>query len=224
MRTNYEIRKTGRFALRGNLDVVLGILILISVIEFVASLVLIAVPFLLLIPALILTPAFTLSQSKMFIMMVRGDRPTGRSAFYGFYDFWAAFKVLFLMALYVFLWSLLFIVPGIIKAFSYSQALNILADNPGMPANEAIARSEAMMRGHKTQYLSLILSFIGWIILGIFTFGILYLWLIPYMLTSSATFYCELLYHYTGNNAPPYANPTSPFAENIEEFEDLPNE
>lgn len=95
----------------------------------------------------------------------------------------------FLANLFTSLWSLLFVVPGIIKACSYSQALYIIAEDPEIGALEAINRSKAMMDGHKMEYFVLGLSFIGWNLLACLTFGILYIWLIPYMQTTMANFY-----------------------------------
>ena len=93
------------------------------------------------------------------------------------------------MTIYTTLWALLLIVPGIIKAISYSQTNFILKDQPELKYNAAIERSMAMMKGHKMEYFLLNLSFIGWILLGILTFGIGMLWVSPYMITTQAHFY-----------------------------------
>jgi len=93
---------------------------------------------------------------------------------------------------FVFLWSLLFIIPGIIKALAYSMYPYIIADNPEIDAMEALRRSEEMMRGNKTRLLSLFISFIGWFILCIFTAGIGLFFLMPYIQTSVANFYVDL--------------------------------
>lgn len=94
-----------------------------------------------------------------------------------------------LVSLYTFLWTLLFIVPGVIKALSYSMTYYILRDNPGMLASEAIKRSEEMMMGHKWQLFCIYLSFIGWILLSFLTCGILMFMVVPYMMQTSAEFY-----------------------------------
>ena len=94
--------------------------------------------------------------------------------------------------IFTFLWSLLFIIPGIIASISYSLVHFIKLDNPELNEFEVIRRSKEMMKGHKMDYLILWLSFIGWFILGIFTFGILYFWLIPYMNVTMANFYNKL--------------------------------
>lgn len=94
------------------------------------------------------------------------------------------------------LWSVLLIVPGIIKGFAYSQALNIYRDSvdAGKPIGylEAINRSRKMMVGHKMDYFVMELSFIGWYILNSFTYGILLLWLQPYYQLSFANFYVKI--------------------------------
>jgi uncharacterized membrane protein len=93
---------------------------------------------------------------------------------------------------FVFLWSLLFIIPGIIKALAYRMYPYIIADNPEIDAMEALRRSEEMMRGNKTRLLALYISFIGWFILSAFTFGIGLFFLMPYIQTSVANFYVDL--------------------------------
>lgn len=94
--------------------------------------------------------------------------------------------------IFIFLWSFLFIIPGIIASISYSLVHYIKLDNPELNEFDVIKRSKEMMKGHKMDYLILCLSFIGWEILGVFTFGILYVWLIPYMNVTIANFYNQL--------------------------------
>ena len=104
-----------------------------------------------------------------------------------------------LMCLFIFLWTLLLIIPGIIKALAYSMTPFILKDFPELSVNQAINLSQKMMKGHKFDYSWLGLSFIGWILLGLLTLGIGYIWLIPYMYTSYAAFYEEVKKEYLEN-------------------------
>ena len=83
-------------------------------------------------------------------------------------------------SLWTFLWSLLFIIPGIVKAFSYSQCFMIIAENPGISVRKALKISKTMTAGFKSDLFVMCLSFIGWEILSVFTLFILQLWLIPY--------------------------------------------
>lgn len=94
-----------------------------------------------------------------------------------------------LTTVYVFLWSLLCVVPGIIAGFKYAMVPFILAENPELSANEAIERSKILMHGHKMELFVLKLSFIGWDLLCILTCGIGYIWLTPYINASIAEFY-----------------------------------
>ena len=107
---------------------------------------------------------------------------------------------MFLMMLYVMLWSILLIVPGFIMGLAYSMTPYILKDCPELSAHQAIKLSRKMMKGHKWEYFWLQLSFIGWIILGFLTLGIGYLWLMPYMLTTNAAFYQKIKKQYNTIN------------------------
>jgi len=120
----------------------------------------------------------------------RGEQTGGvPTLFSGFSAFWRVLSLYLLMGIFAFLWSLLLIIPGIVKAFSYSQATYILMDHPDMTAMECITASKEMMRGYKWDLFVLILSFIGWEILSAFTFGLLQIWLQPYAGISFAGFY-----------------------------------
>lgn len=110
----------------------------------------------------------------------------------GFDEFLRIFLTEFLKGLYTFLWTLLLIVPGIIKSYSYAMTDFILKDDPEMKYDAAIERSMQMMQGHKADLFWLDLSFIGWILLSILTCGIGFLLLIPYMETAHAHFYDDL--------------------------------
>jgi len=83
--------------------------------------------------------------------------------------------------LYIFLWTLLFIIPGIVKSYSYFLTEFISREDPSKTASECVDESRKLMNGHKMDLFLFQLSFIGWMILGLFTLGILYIWLIPYM-------------------------------------------
>lgn len=94
-----------------------------------------------------------------------------------------------LMSVYTFLWSLLLVVPGIIKGIGYSMAPWIAIDHPEMTASQCITDSTEMMMGHKGEYFVLMLSFIGWALLCCLTFGSGFFFLAPYVLMSQQLFY-----------------------------------
>ena len=97
-----------------------------------------------------------------------------------------------LRALYVFLWSLLFIIPGIVAGFSYAMTDYILAEDPELTADEAISQSKSIMMGNKWRFFCLQFSFIGWDVLATLAFGIGHLWLTPYKQAAYAAFYREV--------------------------------
>lgn len=109
-----------------------------------------------------------------------------------FKNYGKVLAITLLVSIYTILWTFLFIVPGIIKAYSYSMSFYILNDNPDMSAEEAIDESMKMMEGYKARLFLLDLSFILWYLLGIITLGIGLLWVIPYHCATRAAFYEEL--------------------------------
>ena len=126
-------------------------------------------------------------------LLVNGDADLVRGMFNSaLTKYWRTVLASLLQFVFIFLWSLLLIVPGIIKAFSYSMTWFILEDEPELSPNKAIELSMAMMKGHKFDLFYLYLSFIGWGILSLFTLGIGLLWLTPYMNTSVAAFYQDV--------------------------------
>lgn len=98
-----------------------------------------------------------------------------------------------LITLFTFLWSLLFVIPGIVKSYSYSMAYFLKIDHPEYTATQAIDESRRIMNGHKMRLFLLDLSFIGWLILGSLCFGIGTLWVNAYMQASRAEFYRDLV-------------------------------
>ena len=78
------------------------------------------------------------------------------------------------------------------KSYSYAMTWYVLADHPEMGANEAITKSKEIMQGHRMELFILQLSFIGWFLLGSITFGLAYIYVIPYMETTIANFYNEI--------------------------------
>lgn len=99
----------------------------------------------------------------------------------------------FLANLFIFLWSLLLVVPGIIKSLEYMMVDYILADNPNISPMEALRESKQMMSGHKWNAFVLGLSFLGWEILNLFTVGLLDVFYVrPYMEATFAELYLEL--------------------------------
>ncbi len=112
--------------------------------------------------------------------------------FYGFKYFFKAFVLFLWNIILVSLWTLLLIVPGIIKAISLSMSFFILADNPTVSVPKAMVLSEKMTEGHKKDLFLIGLSFLGWILLTLASFMLASFVTLPYVMTSYALVYEQL--------------------------------
>lgn len=138
----------------------------------------------------------TVASYWFFLVIARWNDPKISDIFAVYKKWELSLKLIgtsILVGIFTILWSLLLIIPGIIKGISYSQVFFLLRDNPQLSALEAITESKIRMKGYKWKYFLLNLSFIGWAFIAIFTFGIGFLWLAPYISTANATFYNELI-------------------------------
>lgn len=141
---------------------------------------------------LLLIP-FTIAASGYYLNHIRGFNPEWKSLYKEGIDNYGSYLVTgVLVNVFTFLWSLLFVVPGIIKALSYSQANYVIHDNPRLKGKEAIEISKRMTNGFKGDLFSMYLSFIGWYILVGLTGGILSIYVTPYVETTAAMYYENL--------------------------------
>ena len=127
-----------------------------------------------------------------FLRVTDRNNPQIADLFAEFKNFGNTVVLSLLIGFFTFLWSLLFIVPGIIAALRYSMAPYIMAEHPEIKPLDALKMSKEMMDGHKGQYFMLHLSFIGWYLLGILTCFIGLLFLTPYVETAAAEFFNEV--------------------------------
>ncbi|MCM3629585.1 DUF975 family protein [Paenibacillus glycanilyticus] len=201
--TYSELRARARHSLEGNWGKSILALIVYGIVAGLIGL-LNFIPVLGYIIQILTGGAFALGLIIFFVGIARKEGPQISEVFSGFSHFIKAFCVYFLMTLFTVLWTLLFIIPGIIAYLRYSQAYYILQDNPDIGALEAIRQSKQLMKGRKWKLFVLNLTFIGWMFLALLTLGIGFLWLYPYILVTQAHFYDEI----TGRTTPP-PHPTS---------------
>lgn len=141
----------------------------------------------------VLLPLAVGYSNSMRVLLETGDnRLTNNSFSLGFGNWLHVVWGMILSTIYIFLWTLLLIIPGIIKSYSYALTPYILVEHPEMSANEAIEESMRLMDGHKFDLFYLQLSFIGWAILSILSLGLGFFWLIPYQMTAQAAFYRDI--------------------------------
>lgn len=121
-----------------------------------------------------------------------GKKLAVENIFEGFHDYGRVMLMELLAFIFIGLWTLLFIIPGIVKSFSYAMAPYIMVDHPEMSASDAIKESKRMMDGHKWELFCLDFSYIGWLLVSIITCGIALLWVHPYSCAAEAEFYINL--------------------------------
>lgn len=137
----------------------------------------------------VIAPALNLSLCMIFLNLARGKQPEVGDLFSGFQKLGRAWWLYFLQGLFVALWSLLLVIPGIVKSLSYSMAYYVMADHPEMTARQALKESMRLMDGHKMELFALYLSFIGWLLLSYVTLGLSLFYVVPYMSATVANFY-----------------------------------
>lgn len=177
-----------RESLKGKWGVAIGGFALYSLIVIVVQI----IPIVGGLALFVISGPFILGLMLFFLSLSRGQEVKVKQIFDGFDNFVKALITYLLMIIFIFLWSLLLIIPGIIAGLSYSMTFFILSDNKDMKPKEVLRKSKEMMNGYKWKFFCLGLRFIGWGILSILTFGIGFLWLVPYMQVSFAKFYDDL--------------------------------
>lgn len=142
--------------------------------------------------AFILGGTLELGYCQFLLKQHDKQNPEFNDLFSQFHRFGTGFAQRFLRNLYIFLWSLLLVVPGIVAAYRYAMTPYILTDHPELTASEAIERSKQLMEGHKGELFVLDLTFIGWQILASVCMNLGYLFVNPYQSAARAAFYRAL--------------------------------
>jgi uncharacterized membrane protein len=199
MKENGELRAAARTQLHGGWLAAVGMLLIYGIIIGASGITLIG--------PLVLGGPLALGVTGYYLKKARGEQVKLENLFEGFKFFGASFPLFLLVFIFQSLWTCLFIIPGIVKFFSYSMAFYILRDNPDIGATEAITRSRKMMAGYKGKLFRLYLSFIGWYLLCCLSLGIGFLWLYPYINLSIANFYEDLKQNQQPNGLNTIGNP-----------------
>lgn len=184
------LKEKAKVQLKGNI----GILFLCSLITGLIIGLVSLIPYVGTLAAIVVGSPFAISLYLIYLGITYGEKPRVEDIFKGFSAEYFGRSVVtsLLVSLFSFLWTLLFIIPGIIKSYSYSMTFYILAENPQMSATEAITESRRLMNGHKMEYFILNLSFIPWILLTLVTFGVAAIYVAPYISLTTTNFYQEL--------------------------------
>ena len=191
-----EIKNLAKEKIKGNLLNLLWPIIVISIVGSIPSMIVgdseSILALIIVLAASFVTSIFSVSYVAYLLEFVRTGTSTFNTIIECVKKNWLRILLVsILVGVFTFLWTLLFIIPGIVAALSYSMATYLIVDTD-LDANDAIKESKRMMKGYKWDYFVFGLSFIGWIMLVPLTFGILYIWLLPYMYVSMAIYYEKL--------------------------------
>jgi uncharacterized membrane protein len=173
MRTSMDLKTVAKEGLRGKWGQAIGALLLTGLVS--------GIP--------LCSSAMAVGYSKYNLKVVRKENSDINDIFDGFNVFGKSLWLSIITAFFVYLWTLLLFIPGIVKTFAYSMSQFILAENHSLTAREALKNSISITNGKKGKLFYLYLSFIGWFLLGSLSFGIGYLWIIPYFYATIAAFY-----------------------------------
>lgn len=194
MMTRVELKQQAKAQMKGKMGkfipILLVYLVCVLAITAITEVVSIKIAVLGMVLTFVLTPPISMGYYIVFLNTTYGDTPKVGDLFDGYRKFFTKSIILYLLnAVFVFLWTLLLVVPGIIKTYAYSMAWFVLAENPDMSAREALKESERIMKGHKLDYFVLQLSFILWGLLTCVTLGLAAFYVAPYQQLTFTNFY-----------------------------------
>jgi len=200
MHPNSLLRENARYQLGGNIFSNNWFMLLVAYLLF--SLIVSAASSFVVLGILVYGPLM-FGMATITLSLIRGkDRVELNDMFNGFSEDFSGNIILgFLTQLFVFLWALLFVIPGIVKSYSYAMAFYIKHDDPSLNAQACIDRSRDMMDGYKMKLFLLDLSFFGWYLLGSLACGFGALFVVPYHEMARANFYESLKAGYTSYTA-----------------------
>lgn len=183
--TRIELKSAAKEQIKGKIGILFVMMLIVGILGVACAYIPVIGP----IGALIITPAFEISMCMIYLKLTKREEISVGDVFNGFNITGKAVWLAIITQFFTFLWTLLFIIPGIVKVYSYSMAMYILADNPELTAREALSKSKEIMDGHKFDLFVLQLSFFWWYLLGSITLGIAYIYVLPYVSATIANFY-----------------------------------
>lgn len=185
-----EIKEAAKKLISGNI----GLLFLCNIVIYVMTYLVGRIPGVGYICSILISSICGVSLCFIYLNLNKGKKPEIENVFAGFKSEYLERGLItsLMMIGLVFLYTLLLVVPGIIKSLAYSMSTYLVVDDPKMSGMDALKASEKMMEGHKWELFVLNLSFIGWYLLVPFTFGLLLIYVEPYVQAANLKFYLEL--------------------------------
>jgi uncharacterized membrane protein len=185
---NADIMTAARASLKGRIGTPMAAFVVFIVILNGLN----CIPFIGWLASILIGGSMTLGLYILYLAVARGQQVSFNQLFEGFSSFGNALAAYIVSTIFIILWALLLIVPGIIAALGYSLTFFIIADNRDIDGLMAMRKSKEMMMGNKGKLFCLGCRFIGWFLLCIITCGIGFLWIGPYFLASLSKFYDDV--------------------------------
>ena len=185
---NKDLMTQARRELKNNWVLGIGVFVIFSLIMIAVQL----IPKVGGIVSFVITGPMMVGMAGIYLSISRDQDTEVSRLFEGFKKFGVSFAAYFLQFIFILLWALLLIIPGILAALSYSMTYYIISENDSIGPLEAITKSKEMMQGNRWRLFCLGFRFFCWSLLCILTLGIGFLWLFPYMYVSFARFYVDL--------------------------------
>jgi uncharacterized membrane protein len=185
---NATLTERARTSLQGQWSLAVGAIAIFGILAISLS----VIPIIGNIAWLLVCGPLSIGYARFNLALIHQQSPRIEMLFSGLRQFDTGVIAYLVMTVFIFLWTLLLIIPGIIAALAYSMTYFIIAEDNSISAMDAIRKSKQMMVGHKWRYFCLCLRLTGWIILGAIPLGIGLLWAIPYLMTCQAHFYADL--------------------------------
>ena len=202
-----ELKKHARDQLRGKWGLAIGSIVVILIIQFIFNFISRfaqdnTILFIILtLVSMIISSVMSIGMCRLSLNYAYDDKqPAFTDIFSGFKVILKVIGLFILLLLIILVGTILLVIPGIIFTYMFSQAYYILADDNSKSIIQCLKESAGMMKGYKFKYFVLLLSFLGWTILGLIPLGIGLLWVIPYTNVTVASFYLKVKDNYYGSN------------------------
>jgi len=198
-----ELKRYAKDQLKGKWGLAIGCIIVVFLIQIIFNIIGKCIedeliPFIIItIVSMIVSSAMSIGVCRLSLNYAYDDKqPAFSDIFSGFKVILKVIGLFILLGIIILIGTLLLIIPGIIFTYMFSQAYFILADDNSKSIIQCLKESAGMMKGYKFKYFVLLLSFFGWVILGLIPLGIGLLWVIPYMNVTVASFYLKVKNNY----------------------------
>ena len=202
-----ELKRHAKDQLKGKWGLAIGSIVVIILIQIVFNIISRCVQdntilfIIITLVSMIVSSAMSIGMCRLSLNYAYDDKqPAFTDIFSGFQVILKVIGLFILLGIIILVGTILLVIPGIIFSYMFSQAYFILADDNSKSIIQCLKESAGMMKGYKFKYFVLLLSFLGWTILGLIPLGIGLLWVMPYMNVTVASFYLKVKDNYHGSN------------------------